>query len=224
MENKGEPYILLILFTWLFAAWAWYQKLMSARPQPVGLTILAALFTAYSGYRLWFLKKELRNLHLAERGERRVAEELRRLRDFDFVTFDDLLLDNVNVDHVVVGPGGVFAVETKTYSLFGTRMAHIGGDGILYLSGNEAFKDPLKQARSSAALVSADLKRHMQRDIWVNPVVVLPGWRIEPSKMETIVALLNEELLSEFFKSKQAMLTNAEIRDICSHLDRTARS
>jgi len=140
------------------------------------------------------------------------------------VTFDDLLLEGVNVDHVVVGPGGVFAVETKAYSVFGNGIAGISANGELHLSGKPALKEPLKEARSSAAIVSAELKRWMRRDIWVNPVVVLPGWRIDPPKVETDVVILNEEMIAEFFKTRPEKLNTSEIRDICSHLDRSARS
>jgi hypothetical protein len=95
---------------------------------------------------------------------------------------------------------------------------------VLQLGGNPAFKDLLKQARASAAMVSAELKRWMHREIWVNPVVVLPGWRIDPPKIETGVVVLNEETIAEFFKTRPEKLKPSEIRDICSHLDRSART
>jgi hypothetical protein len=130
----------------------------------------------------------------------------------------------MNVDHVVVGPGGVFAIETKAYSVFGNGSAGIDANGALQLSGKPALKDPLKQARASAAQVSAELKRWTQREIWVNPVLILPGWRIGPPKIETSVVVLNEETVSEFFKTPSEKLSAAEIREICTHLDRSARS
>jgi len=123
-----------------------------------------------------------------------------------------------------VGPAGVFAVETKSFSIFGNASAGIDASGVLQFGGNPAFKDPLKQARASAAMVSAELKRWMHRDIWVNPVVVLPGWRIDPPKVETGVVILNEQTIAEFFKTRPEKLSTSEIREICSHLDRSARS
>ena len=140
------------------------------------------------------------------------------------MTFDDLLLGGVNVDHVVVGPGGVFAIETKAFSIFGSGVACVGKDSMLQLGGKSAFKDPFKQTRHSAALVSEELKRWTQRGLWVQPVLVLPGWRIDSPKSETTVFLLNEDSIPEFFRSRERVLTNEQIRDICSHLDRSARS
>jgi hypothetical protein len=108
--------------------------------------------------------------------------------------------------------------------VFGSGSAGIGGDGVLQLSGKPAFKDPLKQARASAALVSAELKRWTQREIWVNPVLILPGWRIDPPRIEANVIVLNEETVSEFFGSRERVYSNDQIHNICSHLDRSARS
>src|SRR5207244_12405388 len=95
----------------------------------------------YCAYRIWRLYPEFRNLNLGEKGERRVSEVLRTLRDKDYVTFDDLLLEGVNIDHVVVGPGGVFAIETKTYSVFGNGIAGIAANGEVELSCKVTHKD-----------------------------------------------------------------------------------
>jgi hypothetical protein len=222
-DDKVMGYFFAVLVTWLLAGSQWLYEWTGA-PNPRFATLVAVIVTVYCAYRIRRVYPEFRNLNLGEKGERRVSEVLRTLRDRDYVTFDDLLLEGVNVDHVVVGPGGVFAVETKTFSIFGNVSAGIDASGVLQLGGNPAFKDPLKQARASAAMVSAELKRWMHRDIWVNPVVVLPGWRIDPPKVETGVVILNEETIAEFFKTRPEKLSTSEIRDICSHLDRSARS
>jgi hypothetical protein len=223
-DDKVMGYFFAVLGMWLLAGWQWLYEWTGAPPNPRFTTLVAVIVTLYCAYRIWRIRPEFRNLNLGEKGERRVSEVLRTLRDRDYVTFDDLLLEGINVDHVVVGPGGVFAVETKTFSIFGKVSAGIDASGVLQVGGNPAFKDPLKQARASAAIVSAELKRWMRRDLWVNPVVVLPGWRIDPPKVETGVVILNEETIAEFFKTRPEKLNTSEIRDICSHLDRSARS
>jgi hypothetical protein len=223
-DDHALGYLLTIALAWVFVVWQWLYKWTHAKPEPELFTLVAILVSFYCIYRLWRLRAEFRNLNLAERGERRVSEVLRQLRDRDYVTFDDLLLRDVNVDHVVVGPGGVFAIETKAYSVFGSGLAGIDTNGVLQVGSKPTFKDPLKQARASAALVSAELKRWTKREQWVDPVVILPGWRIEPPKVETSVVVLNEETVAEFFKTRPEKLSTAEIREICSHLDRSARS
>jgi hypothetical protein len=223
-DDKVTGYFFAFVVAWLFAFWQWLYWWTGSKPSPGVATSIAVVVTVYCAYRIWRLYPEFRNLNLGEKGERRVSEILRMLRGRDYVAFDDLALSGVNVDHVVVGPGGIYAVETKTYSLFGNGSAGITAEGLLRLADKPALKDPLKQARGSAAIVSSELKRWMHRDTWVNPVVVLPGWRIDPPKVETDVVVLNEETIAEFFKTRPEKLNATQIREICSHLDRSARS
>jgi hypothetical protein len=223
-DDKVMGYFFAVLGTWLLAIWQWIYWWTGSKPSPGFVTVVASIVTIYCVYRIWRLYPEFRNLNLGEKGERRVSEVLRTLRDRNYVTFDDLLLEGVNVDHVLVGPGGVFAIETKTYSVFGNGIAGIAANGELHLSGRPALKDALNQARSSAALISAEVKRWTTREVWVTPIVILPGWRTDPPKSETTVIVLNEETIAEFFKTRPEKLDTFEIREICSHLDRSARS
>ena len=223
-DDKVMGYFFAVLVTWLLAGWQWLYEWTGARLNPRFTTLVAAIVTVYCAYRIWHIRPKFRNLTVGERGERRVSEILHKLRGRNYVTFDDLLLNGVNVDHVLVGPGGVFAIETKTYSVFGNGIAGIAANGELHLSGKPALKDALNQARSSAALISAEVKRWTAREVWVTPIVVLPGWRIDPPKSETTVIVLNEETISEFFKTRDEKLSHGQVRELCSHLDRSARS
>jgi hypothetical protein len=68
---------------------------------------------------IWF-KVSLRaweRWFLGERGESRVTETLKSLPD-DYVVLNDLVLPDSkgNIDHLLIGPNGVFAIETKNYS------------------------------------------------------------------------------------------------------------
>ncbi len=224
LNDQGSEYLILAIGSCFLAVWEWLRRWFPSLFTPQLMTASAVIMTGYCAFRLLRVRREIRNLNQAEKGERRVSEVLRTLRDKDYVTFDDLLLGNVNIDHVVVGPGGIFALETKAYSIFGSGVAGIAADGLLYLSTKPALGDPMKQARRSGALVSAEVKRWMQRELWVAPVLVLPGWRIDPPKTETKIVVTNEETLTEFFRSRERVLSNEQIREICSHLDRSARS
>jgi hypothetical protein len=224
LEDKVTGYLFVPLAAWLLAIWEWINWWIGSKPNPGVATLVASIVTVYCVYRLWRFRPEFRNLNLGEKGERRVSEVLQKIRGRRWITLDDLALGGVNIDHVVVGPGGIFAIETKAYSVFGNGLAGIGADGALYLSGKPALKDPLKQARASATLVSSEVKRWMDRQIWVKPVVILPGWRVDPPKVQTDVVVLNEENISEFFNTRTQALTDSDIHEICSHLDRSARS
>jgi hypothetical protein len=55
-------------------------------------------------------------------GERQVADVLASLDDVGVVAVHDLELGLGNVDHVAIGPTGVFAIETKNWAGRFSRM------------------------------------------------------------------------------------------------------
>jgi hypothetical protein len=63
-------------------------------------------------------------------GERRTARLLDRLAPDGFVVFHDLALPGspANVDHLVIGPTGVFVIDSKQW----TGTVHQGSDGLVW--------------------------------------------------------------------------------------------
>lgn len=60
---------------------------------------------------------DLSNRMKGIRGEEQVASELSHLSD-EFMLLNDVMLPGAhgNIDHIVIGPTGIFVVETKNYS------------------------------------------------------------------------------------------------------------
>ena len=90
---------------------------------PAWSTVAAVCYTTafFRWRRLFALRKDLRNYHLGYDGERYVAAELDSLRSSGFRVFHDFVVDwkpggektNFNIDHIALGPCGIFAIETK---------------------------------------------------------------------------------------------------------------
>ncbi len=57
-----------------------------------------------------------RRYRLGYEGEIAVGQELNQLMRDGFYVYHDFFVDKFNIDHIVVGPSGVFAVETKARS------------------------------------------------------------------------------------------------------------
>jgi hypothetical protein len=224
LNDTASDYLLLIVIVWILAGWEWFRRWKPSAIAPEILTGIALLVTVYCAFRIFRLRREIRNLNQAEKGERRVSELLTQLRRKRYVAFDDVVVDQSNIDHVLVGPGGIFAIETKAWSIFGNGCVGVDEFGVLRLSSKPALKDPLRQATRSAANVSKILKEKMRRDFDVIPVLIFPGWTLKAAKAETGVAVLNDAMISEFFESRPAVLSDDQITNICSHLDQTARS
>jgi hypothetical protein len=228
LEDDVGGYVYFAVAFWGVVFWEFARQWLPGRLHLGVLVVFASLMSVYCLIRLSRVRKEIRNLTQADKAERHVSDLLRPLRGKDYVTFDDLMDESAgwksNIDHVVVGPGGVFAIETKGLSVFGNGRVEVGKDGVLRLSNKDAYGDPLEQARSSARKITRHLESCMRKDVSVQPVLVFPGWDVAMPKSESGVVILNDGTVEEFFSSRERALTNAQISEICSHLDRSARS
>jgi len=80
----------------------------------VPLVVLSLVWTAIVGFKMLRIIRERGDYRLGFDGERFVGEELNRLVAKRFEVYHDVPFDRFNIDHVLVGPPGVFSVETKT--------------------------------------------------------------------------------------------------------------
>lgn len=141
-----------------------------------------------------------RDCYLGFLGERAVGEELNSLLADGWKIFHDVEFDEnpgakpFNVDHVVVGTGGIFAIETKTRRKQVVRssggapnIVTFDGASLTYPWGQEIFG--IKDARQRAEYLSLWLNRKLQIPCPVTSVLALPGWsvkRIGPSDLRVV--------------------------------------
>jgi len=109
-------------------------------------------------------------------GERKVTKTLSASLNNEYSMFNDVNLENMksgNIDHVVVGPTGIFAIETKyrkgKISYYGDNWEGVGR------------KSPSRQARINAMRVRKILTSSGQKSrlLWVQGIVVLADPRAE---------------------------------------------
>ena len=141
---KGTVLGLWPLFLGLFAA-----------GMAVGLLLVwplcgAVLLVASLVFLIWSLLSGLRHVERffkGARGEERVSGILGSLPD-SYHVFNDFTVGRNHIDHVVAGPGGVFAIETKCW-----RGKVTVEDGHVLLDGQLPDRSPLAQVNREAMLV-----------------------------------------------------------------------
>lgn len=75
--------------------------------------LVVAMFAAVAERKIRSLLEKCRCCRLGFEGERYVAEELNQLMADGFRVFHDVPFDTYNIDHVLVGPTGVFVSKPK---------------------------------------------------------------------------------------------------------------
>ena len=76
LNDQAIEYLIGAIVFWLLALWEWIRRWIAMPFAAEILTAAALLMTAYCTFRLFRLRREIRNLNQAEKGERRVSELL----------------------------------------------------------------------------------------------------------------------------------------------------
>lgn len=170
-----------------------------------------------------------RNYRLGLRGEQAVAEALTEVASAGYRVFHDLPGgDTWNIDHVVVGPRGVFVIETKARSrraVSTKQPAHKVGYDVeaLYFPTGED-RQAIPQARRNARWVAEYLTRKTGERVEAAPMVVLPGWYVERATADTKgIAVMNATYLKKYLANQPSQLPAAQVRRILTALDEKCR-
>jgi len=203
--------------------WRWYKPFP---PQPVLFSAVAALATAYAGWRLWRTRPAIRALRLGIEGERAVGQFLERLRAQGYHVLHDVLGENFNIDHVLIGPAGVITVETKTWTKPRRGNAKITFDGErLVIQGHAPDRDPVAQARAQASWLRRVLVDSTGRELPVRAVIVFPGWFVERTPGGSRdVWVLEPKALTAFLAKEPEQLRSEDVNLATFHLSRFVRT
>ena len=157
-----------VLSLWpLFLSFVLLGAFLSALLLGTALMLFGSLFVASLIAVVAYWRKGLRRVESffrGARGEERVASVLASLPE-SYHVFHDFVAGREHVDHVVVGPAGVFSIETKSWQ--GRVETE---DGHVLVNGALPTRDPLAQARREADQVKAALGR-LGFSVTVTPMV-----------------------------------------------------
>jgi hypothetical protein len=175
--------------------------------------------------------QEWRNRYLGFFGERIVAEFLEPLKAQGFRVFHDVPCGDAkspfNIDHVAVGPAGVFAIETKTRRKGRSRegfAAHeiiYDGQVLAYPWGED--RHGLDQALRRARWLENWLGLLLGQQPVVQPILTFPGWMIIRRGSGDVVVLNPKELPAALVSRDLPVLTAEQIDLIARQLDARCR-
>ncbi len=138
------------------------------------------------------------NYQLGLDAERAVGQELNLLMLHGFHVFHDFPEKRNNIDHIVIGPSGVFAVETKGRTKPDKKRGKKDAT-VIYKQGQLIFPDNIydvdyaKQAKKQAASLSKWLTSAVGEPVPVRPALALPGWFVDPQEPDEVVLLYGQK-------------------------------
>lgn len=168
-----------------------------------------------------------RRLTLGYDAELAVGQELNILAKEGFHVFHDIPATGFNIDHVIVGKGGVFAFETKGRSKPALRSkdGHIvkyDGTTLQFPGWREA--KPLQHAVSRAKWLSNWVSGAVGESVAVKPVLVLPGWYVHRTGTFETSVISGGEICRYLQTSKPASpMDSTLVERIAFQLDQRCR-
>jgi hypothetical protein len=140
--------------------------------------------------------------------------------------FDDVPFESYNMDHVLVGPTGVFVVETKTKRkplLGGEKQYRVVFDGQKLQFPNGWDTDALDQVRRNKKTLCQWLSSATGDRVTVEGIVTVPGWLVERIAKPNIYVVNPKEIRSLVVSLSGRLLTSAEIQRTSHQLEQKCK-
>jgi hypothetical protein len=214
-------------------------QIMLILPDPLkiaafGVSVLGFIAAFYYSTR-WYSRRTQSsfNRYLGYFGERIVAEHLEPLKQQGWRIFHDVPCQNngtkFNIDHIAVGPNGVFVIETKTRRKGGARpgfddhKVYFDGRALVWPWGED--NHGLEQAERNAVWLKDTIKAEIGENVFVTPFLTLPGWWVEnkPSRDSRLCRVVNSKVLAKFLPNGPETLDPKQIDAIAAKLEARCR-
>jgi len=133
------------------------------------LCLVMWLISKWATDKIDAMERERSRWHKGAVGEALVAAALQALPN-DFVVVNDMTKRLGNVDHVVIGPTGVYVVDAKNW----TGTVEADGKGELLLNGRPLQQLTIKRTLGAVMDFQGKLKALTERDYFVRGLMVFP--------------------------------------------------
>lgn len=162
------------------------------------LTYLLGIFSLLTvSFSLWYLIKTatlvLKRSRHADgfHGERITGDQLSILMLEGYRVFHDLQFDGFNIDHALVGPGGVFTVETvlkrKSKSIKEPTVRFDGEK--LHWPKGRSNELGIQTAFDRSVTLKQFLSNALGGSVEVKPLLLFPGWQVETEQTGKVTIL-----------------------------------
>ncbi len=225
VQNINIKIVIFLCFAVFFALFAyseWLYFLFQTPPQPIIWSCIALIAIVFCGYNIIKLLEERKNWDLGRQGEIEVSNYVDELRTKGYEVFHDIQCNEktspFNIDHLIVSPQGIFAIETKTRRKRYLRNNRVDFDGKLEIkiSGHGVDIETVPSALSKSKWLSDHIlpKRGDQTKYPVFSIIVFPGWSVIGAQFGKDAWVINHKMIQWEIPKRSTILTNEEINSI----------
>lgn len=217
----------LILYS-AFISLAYYRAEQPSLSVIWTSAVIGSLVLVYLIFRLVKLSSRRKRIRLGYEGELAVGQELNHLMGRGYLVYHDFPADTFNIDHIIVGEKGVFAVETctrlKGSAGTGGQEATVTYDGRMLLYTDKSDFETIELAEQQADWLSQWLGAATEEPIAVRAVVALPGWVVKRTSADGIPVVNPGQFASLFEHIKPRPLSEKMLTRIREQLENKCRN
>ncbi|MCL4455853.1 MAG: NERD domain-containing protein [Nitrospirae bacterium] len=196
--------------------------------------LVELLFTGlYTVFYFAFFRKiknhsaSLRHISLGLDGELATAQALNQLMRHGYYVYHDFPADKFNIDHIVIGKTGIYAVETKTKSkqnIKGTEAANVSYDGNVLNFPDGGNTEFIRQAKEQAKWLSKFLRESIGKQVFVTPVLALPGWMVNYRTTDDSLIVINPKMCEGVITARRNMVDETTITQVKYQIEKECRT
>ncbi len=186
------------------------------------LLIIAS--TSYLCLSVYKLLNKRNILRLGRECEVAIGQDLNNLLVYGFKVYHDFQANNFNIDHIAIGPTGVFAVETKGRSKSvksenNNWMVNFDGKKLIFPDWTE--KKPIEQAINQANWLTKWIHQSTGEQINVRSVIAIPGWYISRTAKSDMLTINGKN--SVLLAKGKRIITDKQIQTIAFQIENACR-
>lgn len=173
-----------------------YAAFLYIRPQPnttEGIGVVGILGAAMWGWSCLGWRRAGQDLKMRQwvfDAKAMVAKHVLDLKERGYTVFSDCRLNAAAFDHILIGPKGVFTVQTfvgsSAYQADLNAHATVTYDGRTLFFPSEENHESVEQACREAEMLSEWLSQTLEAPLAARAVVALPGWQVKRTSPEGI--------------------------------------
>ena len=224
-DDELIPYVLAFVLLGTMTAYAWLVHFGLFVMNPAVFSVMALLSAIALFWKIRRVRIQVRQINRGIEAEKAVGQFLEQFRAHGYKVIHDILVKTsdttFNIDHLLVGPKGIFTIETKSWRKPNKGQCIIVYDGQkVLINGQAPDRDPISQALGQAAWVRDYLKSCTAlTTIPITPLVVYPGWFIDYLQASNAkVKVASEQLIWPCIQSSPYLLEPHDIKLIESRL------
>lgn len=212
--HLAAVFVLLSVFVALYFAgrerwwsdlepWAWWL-----------VSLFLALVAAYEAHVLLGLLQTRRRAMRSLDAHITTAQRLEYVAARGNFLFHSVPVDHTRIDHVVLGPNGVYAVYVVDRPVGKENSARLVGGHIVF-GGDQGERHPLADWRRVVARLARELEAELGHALTVRSVIVVPGWEVAAAE-EGDILLVNQTGLTMMtgWRDQRAFLLDEEVQSL----------